>query len=102
MRSVCGRSTRSLDSTVSSRDEWELFRTFDDQGPAEAMRTWLIHEKVPTKVEARALENAIESKFCVFVQSSLAHRARWIVAQLPPSDEELEFLATGKLPGAKE
>jgi hypothetical protein len=28
----------------------------------------------------------------------LAHRARWIVAQLPLTDAELEFLATGKLP----
>jgi hypothetical protein len=51
---------------------------------------------------ARTLENALESNFGVFVLRSLAHRARWIVAQLPPSDEELEYLATGKLPGARD
>ena len=59
------------------------------------MRSWLEFEEVPRKVEARALENGRESQFCV----SLAHRARWIVAQPPPSDEELNFLATGELPG---
>lgn len=83
-------------------DEWELFRSFPDLGPAEAMRSWLEFEKVPCKVEARALESGRESQFCVFVAKSLAHRARWIVAQLPPTDEELEFLATGKLPGSEE
>jgi hypothetical protein len=35
----------------------------------------------------------------VYVLKKLAHRARWIVAQMPPTDAELEFLATGKLPG---
>ena len=52
-----------------------------------------------TKIEARALENAIETHYSVFVAKHLAHRARWVVAQLPPTDEELEFLATGKLSG---
>ena len=82
--------------------EWELFRTFSDLGPAEAMRTWLEGEHVRCKVEARALENGRESLFCVLVASALAHRARWIVAQLKPTDPELEFLATGKLPGEGE
>jgi len=83
-------------------DEWELFQEFADLGPAEAMGSWLEFEEVPCKVEARALESGREGRFCLFVAKSLAHRARWIVAQLPPTDEELEFLATGKLPGQKE
>jgi len=53
-------------------------------------------------VEARALSSGIESQFVVYVLKELAHRARWIVAQLPPSDAELDFLATGKLPGQME
>jgi len=57
---------------------------------------------VPAKVVPRSLENGLESKYCVFVASNLAHRARWVVSQLPPTDEELEYLATGKLPGAKD
>ena len=87
---------------MANRDDWELFRTFSDLGSAEAMRSWLEFEGVPSKVESRALENAIEGQYCVFVAKYLAHRARWVVAQLPPTDAELEFLATEKLPGHEE
>jgi hypothetical protein len=87
---------------MTTEELWELFRSFTDVGSAEVMCTWLLRENVPAKVEARSLENGREAEYCVFVHSRLAHRARWVVAQLPPSDEELEFLATGKLPGAKE
>ena len=87
---------------MSQSDEWTLFRSFDDHGSADVMCQWLLRENVPAKVVARNLENALESNFGVFVLRSLAHRARWVVAQLPPSDEELEYLATGRLPGAKE
>jgi hypothetical protein len=62
----------------------------------------LEHEEIPCMVEARALESARESQFCLFVAKKLAHRARWIVAQLPATDAELDFLATGKLPGQEE
>ncbi len=87
---------------MSATEEWEVFRSFDDLGSAEVMCTWLLRENVPAKVETRSLENAREAKYCVFVHRTLVHRARWVVAQLPPSDEELEFLATGQLPTAKE
>ena len=87
---------------MSQSDEWLLFRSFDDHGSADVMCQWLLREQVPAKVVPRTLENALESQFGVFVLRSLAHRARWVVAQLPPSDEELEYLATGQLPGAKE
>jgi hypothetical protein len=82
-------------------DLWEQFRNFDDLGSAEVMCAWLLQEQVPAKVVSRTLENGLESEYCVFVVSRLAHRARWVVAQLPPTDEELEFLATGKLPGSE-
>ena len=51
-------------------------------------------EGVPSRIEARASE----TMFVVCVLKKLAHRARWIVAQQQPTDEELDFLATGKLP----
>ena len=82
--------------------EYEEFKTFSDRGPAEALQSWLEFEGVPSYVESRALSGAMESQFVVYVLKKLAHRARWIVAQLPPSDAELEFLATGKLPGQGE
>jgi len=87
---------------MSSDDEWELFRNFEDLGSAEVMCSWLLREEVPAKVVPRTLENGLESQFGVFVSRRLAHRARWVVAQLPPTDAELEFLATGKLPGSEE
>ena len=80
-------------------DDFEPFRSFDDLGSAEVMCSWLIREQVPAKVIPRTLENGLASNYCVFVASGLAHRARWVVAQLPPSDEELGYLATGELPG---
>jgi hypothetical protein len=82
--------------------EYEEFRAFPDRGSAESMCSWLESEGVPSCVESRALSSGIESQFVVYVLKELAHRARWIVAQLPPSDAELDFLATGKLPGQLE
>jgi hypothetical protein len=87
---------------MGAEERWEVFRTFDDIGSAEVMCSWLLREEVPAKVVPRTLENGLEAAFCIFVVSRLAHRARWVVAQLPPSDEELEYLATGKLPGSSE
>ena len=83
---------------MNASDDWELFRVFTDAGSADTMCNWLRLENVPARVESRSLENAREAEFCVFVLRSLAHRARWVVAQLPRTDEELDFLATGKLP----
>ena len=82
--------------------DYEEFRKFPDRGPAEALCSWLEFEGVPSYIESRALSSGLEATFVVFVLKKLAHRARWIVAQLPPSDAELDFLATGKLPGQQE
>ena len=84
------------------RDNYEEFRVFGERGPADALRSWLELEGVPAVVESRLLVNAVETQYVVCVASRLAHRARWIAAQLRPSDAELEFLATGRLPGQKE
>ena len=87
---------------MSDTEEWEIFRRFTDVGSAEVMCSWLLRENVPAKVETRSLENAREGEYCVVVHHRLVHRARWVVAQLQPNDEELEYLATGRLPGGKE
>ena len=81
---------------------YEEFRTFPDRGPADSLCSWLEFEGVPCYVEPQALSSGMETQFVVYVLSKLAHRARWILAQMPPSDAELEFLATGKLPGQDE
>jgi len=87
---------------VARDGEYEEFRSFPDRGPAESLCSWLEFEGVPSYVAPRALSAAMETDFVVFVLKKLAHRARWVVGQLPPSDAELEFLATGKLPGQDE
>lgn len=84
---------------MSISDSWEEFKVFSSRGPAEALLAQFEFNQVPARVETRALEGCIERRFCVLVSPRLAHRARWVVAQLPPSDDELTFLATGKLPG---
>jgi hypothetical protein len=83
---------------VIKRDPWESFRDFTERGPAEALCVQLRQGDVPCMVETRALESGLEAHYWVLVAKSLAHRARWITAQLPPTEEELTFLATGKLP----
>jgi len=83
---------------VSRHGEYQEFRAFPDRGSAESLCSWLEFEGVPAYVEPRAQE----TQFVVYVLKELAHRARWITAQLPPTDAELDFLATGKLPGQPE
>ena len=83
-------------------DSWELFKVFPEAGPAEALRLQLEQYDIPTRIESRALEVGREAQFCVLVSKALAHRARWVLAQLPWTDAELDYLATGKLPGEEE
>ena len=78
---------------------WESIRGFAERGPAEALRVQLESEGVPTRIEGNALENAIEARFLVLVPTSLAHRARWVTSDFLFTEAELNFLATGKLPG---
>jgi hypothetical protein len=84
---------------VKPANEWVLFRTFTDIGSAEVVCAWLLSEEVPAKVDTVSFESALAVQYHLYVRSDLAHRARWVVAQPPPTDAELEFLATGKLPG---
>jgi hypothetical protein len=83
----------------AAAEQWEGFRAFLDRGVAEALAARLESEGVPSKVEARRLESGVEGNFVVFVTKRLAHRARWILAQLPPDEADVYFMATGKLPG---
>jgi hypothetical protein len=69
---------------VHLQEEWTLFREFADHGAARGMEIWLRNEQIAAKHEGGG----------VFVARSLRHRAEWIVAQLPPTEEELTTLAT--------
>ena len=73
--------------------DWELFRSFPDEGAALTLSGQLRSSDCPTKISPRKLASGLETEYQVYVPRSLAHRARWILAQLPVSDEELESLA---------
>jgi hypothetical protein len=87
---------------VTAKVVWEDFCMFPERGPAEALCALMRAAKVPCTVEPRALEAGVESQFCVLVPSLLAHRARWVASLPPLSEEELAYLATGKLPGSED
>lgn len=89
---------KNVDANLEPIGDWVIFRSFPNENAAIALCGQLKTGDCPAKFEPRALGSCVETEYCVFVPQSLAHRARWIVAQLPVSDEELEFLATGKLP----
>jgi hypothetical protein len=83
-------------------EDWELFRTFPDENAALALAGQLRTSECPVKVSPRKLASCLETEYRVYVPCSLAHRARWIVAQLPVSDEELESLALRAANGKKD
>jgi hypothetical protein len=84
---------------MTSSDEWVEFRVCEERTAALALCGRLRTGGCPAEFEARALSCAIETDYTVFVPGVLRHRANWIVAQVPISDGELEFLATGILSG---
>jgi hypothetical protein len=87
---------------VTAKVVWEDFRMFPERGPAEALCAQMRAANVPCTVEPRALEAGVESQFCVLVPSLLSHRARWVASLPPLSEEELVYLATGRLPTSED
>ena len=77
--------------------EWEYFRGYTDKGSVLVVTKRLELEGVPTRVEERGPMSGDMPEYWIIVQCSLSHRACWILAQLPPGDSELDYLATKKL-----
>ena len=82
---------------MATESDWEYFRGYADQGSAEVVSKQLQVEGVPTQIEERGAISGTAPEYWLVVPSDLAHRARWILAQLPPDDTELTYLATQKL-----
>jgi len=83
--------------------DWEFFKVFTDRFEAERVAGLLESSGVPAYVDYGALGVGLDMRFSVYVDASLAHRARWVIANAPDvTDAELEYLATGKLPGSDE
>ena len=84
---------KNIPDDLEPLGDWELFKAFPDESAALALAGQLRTSECPSKVSPRKLANCVETEYCVYVPRSLAHRARWIIGQLPISDEELESLA---------
>lgn len=78
-------------------DEWEFFRGYPTKAEAIVVSKHLEIEGVPNDIQEHGVLTAGLAEYWIVVQCSLAHRARWLVAQLPPNDSELNYLATKKL-----
>jgi hypothetical protein len=76
--------------------EWERFMSFHDPLEAHIVAGRLNSDGVPTiVVPAPAIDFSATSD--LFVPRHLVHRAHWVLAWPPLSDEELLFLATGEI-----
>ncbi len=71
--------------------------TFDDEASAEVLAGMLRSEGVPAEVRPISPLPGIIDEVQVFVPTSLAHRARWLMNSSKVTDEELRFAATGEL-----
>lgn len=70
---------------------------FSDRASAVFVATYLESEGVTTAIDCGSLLSGVQTNFHLFVEASLAHRARWILAQSEFTDSELNFLSTGEL-----
>jgi hypothetical protein len=68
------------------KEAWTLFRSFEDAAAARGMCLWLKNEQIAVRCE----------RHDVFVPRNLEHRAEWVVAQLPPTEEELSLIAVSE------
>jgi hypothetical protein len=92
---------RNVPDELEPLGEWEFFAAYPDENAALTLAGKLRSSDCPAKVSPRNLASGLETEYCVYVPRSLVHRARWIQAQLPISDDELESLAmrsTNKAP----
>ena len=85
-----------------SAPEFQFFKLYSDGVEADRIATFLKSSGVPAYVDHGTLGVGLEGDFRVFVATELAHRARWLTSLPAVSEEELDFLATGRLPKANE
>ena len=83
-----------------SDDEWIGVADYTNRASAEALVGLLTAEHVPCFVASNEILPGLGSDFSVRVPPDLVHRARWVLAQSQVSEAELNYLATGELPGA--
>jgi hypothetical protein len=84
---------------MSSSPDWIFFESRDDSASAAMLREQLEFEGIATRLQVHGVPGL--SVFNILVPGSMLRRARQIAHQPPPSDAELELLATGRPPGGQ-
>ena len=80
-------------------DTWSAVATFTDSISAEALAGLFKSEDLPCRIASNETLPGLATEYAVLVPAELLHRAQWIMKQAPVSEQELTYLATGKLPG---
>jgi hypothetical protein len=75
------------------RDGWREVGSYSDAASAEAFAGLLRSENVPVHVAADEVVPGLIRDFRLLVPPALLERARFVLAQQQPSEEELAFLA---------
>lgn len=82
---------------VAAFSDWIRFATYFNHLEAHIVAGNLVTSGVPSVVEPLGNFPGMTTA-AIWVPRLLAHRARWVLSWLPPTDAELTFLATGELP----
>jgi hypothetical protein len=79
-------------------DTWSVVASFADPLSAEALAGRLTSEDLPCQVSSNQTLPGLATEFAVLVPTELLRKAQWVLKQVNFSDQELTYLATGKLP----
>lgn len=83
-------------------DSWQEFAAYADATSAEVAAGLLRSEGIPVDVESGEAMAGLVRGFRLMVPADMMHRARWVVANADFTEQELAFLATGRLDSAME
>jgi len=86
---------------VRAFSDWIRFAAYFNDLEAQIVAGNLLTSGVPSVVEPVSNFPGMTAA-AIWVPRLLAHRARWVLSWLPPTDAELTFLATGELPSHTE
>lgn len=85
-------------SAVIRERGWECFAIYRDELAAGVVVQYLRRNDCPAQLTGSA-GAALQPGVRVMVPGELIHRAKWLWAQADLTEAELQYLATGELPG---
>jgi hypothetical protein len=85
------------DPKRTSSEPSEFVREFESLGGAQVVKSLLDAEGIESWLEVISISGGVPSRFRLRVDASMAHRARWILAEPEITERELTYLATGEL-----